>query len=368
MHISSTFNTSLLIIVVSFSALSVACSAETDQNSPSAIAQGNRPSQVPKPAQRSGPPRSLRNRTVTQTDGPPKLYPATVPPIAKNQVSTADEGEWRVLKSNGISEHNTGPFPNDGNPNTIREHTQTFRVPAHPQLASQITERGFDFGLAVNGVPFDPGAGEFYRGDPRLGWQYDALSGALDLGFDENHAHVQPTGKYHYHGLPTLLMKDLNVSANKHSPLVGWAADGFPIYALYGYKDGKTANSSIVEMTPSYRLKSGNRPGGEEPDGTYDGTFVRDYEYVAGAGSLDECNGRMTITPEFPEGTYAYFLTTDFPFVPRCFKGIPSQDFAKRGGPGGPDRPGPPGGRPGGPRPGSRPEPDGEPSALVFEE
>ncbi|MGD1918261.1 MAG: YHYH protein, partial [Pleurocapsa sp.] len=169
-------------------------------------------------------------------------------------------------------------------------------------------------------------------GDPRLGRKYDALSGARDLGFDENHAHVQPEGTYHYHGLPTLLLDDLGLSPAEHSPLVGWAADGFPIYAMYGYKDGKAADSEIVTMTSSYELKSGNRPGGEEPDGEYDGTFVRDYEYVEGAGSLVECNGRMTVAPDVPDGTYAYFLTADFPIVPRCFRGTPSQDFAKRGG------------------------------------
>ena len=51
-----------------------------------------------------------------------------------------------------------------------------------------------DFGIAVNGVPFDPGAAEFYLGDRQSGWQYEALSGAVPLGIDENYAHVQPTG------------------------------------------------------------------------------------------------------------------------------------------------------------------------------
>ncbi|MEO1005244.1 MAG: YHYH protein [Cyanobacteria bacterium J06638_38] len=285
---------------------------------------------MPRPKEWEGqPPHNVPYRDVTQIKDSLKLRPATVPPITESKISIATEGDWRILESNTISEHNTGEFPNNGNPNTISEQPHTYRVPANPQLASKITEGGWVFGLAINGVPFDPGAGEFYHGDPRLGWMYDALSGAIDLGFDENHAHVQPEGTYHYHGLPTLLLDDLKVSPEKHSPLVGWAADGFPIYALYGYENGKTADSEIVTMTSSYRLKTGDRPGGDEPDGTYDGTFVRDYEYIEGAGTLDECNGRMTVTPEFPDGTYAYFLTSDFPIVPRCFKGTPSQDFAK---------------------------------------
>ena len=304
-----------IILSLTFAMLPTACSSPTK-------------GQLPEPNEREEPPHQhLGYHEETQTDGSLTLRPATVPPITDSQVSMRVDGEWRILESNSISEHNTGEFPNDGNPNSISEQPHTLSVPANPQLASRITDGGWTFGLAVNGVPFDPGNNEAYHGDLR--WRYDALSGALDMGFDENHAHVQPTGTYHYHGLPTLLLSDLGLSAQKHSPLVGWAADGFPIYALYGYKNGDKASSEITEMTSSYQLKSGDRPGGDEPDGQYDGTFVRDYEYVAGKGTLDECNGRMTVTPDFPDGTYAYFLTSDFPIVPRCFKGTPSQDFAK---------------------------------------
>ncbi|MEM9312094.1 MAG: YHYH protein, partial [Pseudomonadota bacterium] len=69
-----------------------------------------------------------------------------------------------------------------------------------------------------------------------------------------------------------------------------------------------------------------------DPGGAYDGTFIRDYEFVAGLGNLDECNGRFVRTPDFPDGTYAYFLTQRWPVVPRCYKGTPSPDFARRGG------------------------------------
>ena len=78
----------------------------------------------------------------------------------------------------------------------------------------------------------------------------------------------------------------------------------------------------VSELTSSYQLKEGARPNGADgPGGTYDGTFVQDYEYVAGSGDLDECNGRITVTPDFPDGTYAYFLTDDWPVIPRCVKG-----------------------------------------------
>jgi hypothetical protein len=88
------------------------------------------------------------------------------------------------------------------------------------------------------------------------------------------------------------------------------------------------ANSGIIEISSSYRLRNGERPsGGNNPGGNFDGTFVADYEYVQEAGDLDECNGRTIRTPEFPDGTYAYFLTKSFPIIPRCYKGTPSTEF-----------------------------------------
>ena len=198
------------------------------------------------------------------------------------------------------------------------------RIPAAPVKTETVTHVKVP-GYALNGVSFDPGAGEFYKGDPSLGWQYEALSGAVTLGIDENHAHVQPSGKYHYHGLPTGLMERIDVDASEHSPQIGWAVDGFSIYALYGFKEFKV-DGGIHEMTSSYRLKSGKRlEGSNQPGGVYDGTFTADYEYVEGSGDLDECNGRVTITPDFPNRTYAYFLTQDYPVVPRCVMGTPDK-------------------------------------------
>jgi hypothetical protein len=197
------------------------------------------------------------------------------------------------------------------------------------------------FGIAVNGVSFDPGAAEWYLGDRRGGWQYEALSGAVPLGLDENHAHVQPSGAYHYHGLPTKLLADLNVGNASHSPIVGWAADGFPIYAIYGFANPRDERSAIRALKSSYRLKKGDRPGGPHaPGGKYDGTFVADYVFEKGSGDLDECNGRFGVTPDYPDGIYAYFLTNDWPVIPRNYRGTPSSDFQRRRRP--PPRPGQP--------------------------
>jgi len=59
----------------------------------------------------------------------------------------------------------------------------------------------------------------------------------------------------------------------------------------------------------------------------YSSLISSDYEYIEGFGDLDECNGREGVTPEFPEGTYYYVITNEFPGVPRCFVGTPSDDF-----------------------------------------
>lgn len=271
-------------------------------------------------------PPPAREHKVVQSEGVNTTIKANAAPITANHVKVSISGDTRILDANGIAEHLTGSFPNSGNPNAIAEQNYTFKIPANPQLADKTTPLGLhDFGLGVNGVPFDPFAAEWYLGNRKGGWQYEAMAGAVPLGLDENHAHVQPTGAYHYHALPTLLLERLGLGSDKHSPLVGWAADGFPIYALYGYAD---TDDEIIKNRSSYRLKTGDRPsGGNNPGGTYDGTFIADYKYQAGLGTLDECNGRQVRTPEFPQGTYAYFLTESFPIIPRCYKGTPSEDF-----------------------------------------
>lgn len=148
------------------------------------------------------------------------------------------------------------------------------------------------------------------------------LNGAIQLRPDAQFGHLQ-SDEYHYHGIPQGLLDNVGYSAAAHSPLIGYAADGFPIYAL-------TDSSGTV--TPSYQVKSGSRPGGDEaPGGTYDGTFHGDYEYVDGLGSLDECNGKTTSGPDGNGGTYtgyAYFLTSDYPVIPLCLKGVMSANMS----------------------------------------
>lgn len=258
-----------------------------------------------------------------------------------NVVAITIEGDERVIRSNGLPNHETGSFPNSGNPHAITEQSHVYRVALNPQVASTTTSvlgsnhrPAYQVGVAINGVPFDVTTAEFWRRDASLGWNIEAI-GTLNLGLDQNQAHVQPTGSYHYHGVPNGLIA--NQSALQHSTLYGYAADGFPIYILYGYTDANNASSTVKKMASSYRLKSGSRPS-DGPSGTYDGTYTQDYEYIQGLGDLDENNGRFGVTPDYPNGIYHYFITDTFPFHPRSFRGTPNSTF----------RLGPPAGKPAG--------------------
>jgi hypothetical protein len=257
-----------------------------------------------------------------------------------NQVISVISGNHRVIRANGWPDHAPGQFPNRGNPNAISPQSYTFRVTLQPQTnATPRDGRGAWFGVALNGVPFEPGTGEFWNGQRE--WNYEAKSGFINLGLDQNNAHVQPTGAYHYHGLPLGLMEKIGGDGKKML-LLGYAADGFPIYTSYGHGVATNASSPLKPMRSSWRLKSGERSGG--PGGKYDGRFTADYEYVPGSGDLDECNGRFGVTPEYPQGIYHYYITEEFPQLARQWRGTPDASFFKRGtGPGGVTRG--PGGR-----------------------
>lgn len=270
----------------------------------------------------------------------------------QSQVQIREEDGYRFIQSNGLPDHVTGRFPNRNNPNRIEAQTYQFRVPLFPQANRDATAVGMNlFGVALNGVPFDAAAAEFWRGDRR--WQYEALSGAVNLGLDDSNAHVQPNGAYHYHGLPTALVRRL--TRPDSMILIGYAADGFPVYAMFGHSDPLDPDSSLRKMKSGYRLRTGTRPDG--PGGAYDGSFVQDYEFAGDDNTLDECNGRFGVTPEFREGVYHYFVTDTFPFIPRQLKGTMDPSFRK-GPPNGQNGPPPGRGRrPPGPAPGFPPPP-----------
>ncbi len=130
---------------------------------------------------------------------------------------------------------------------------------------------------------------------------------------------------YGHVGNPKALRVALNDNINSlgaeptnkvHSPIIGFAYDGNPIYGPFGHEDPLNSSSSIVRMTSSY-VKNGSRLGGPSTTEYPLGTFNNDYAYTHKTGSLDENNGRFCITPDYPEGSYAYFLTIDSNQVPQ---------------------------------------------------
>lgn len=224
----------------------------------------------------------------------------------------------------------------------VSANQRTFYITANPDVATTITQVAntsftgnsgyiaYIFGIAKTGVPFDPVANEPWvntaNGAKNYEWNLEVLSANAGLVYDCNNAH--DPSRYHYHGSPLQYLSTIE-DGSAHSGLLGYAADGFPIYYKYGYQNTADSGSAIVALTSSYRIKEGCRPGNgiSAPDRAYDGTYVADYEYVEGLGDLDACNGRFAVTPEFPEGTYVYYITDEFPSVPRCFAGTPSDDF-----------------------------------------
>ncbi len=258
------------------------------------------------------------------------LEPCTVYPKYPSHVKFYVHGRYRYCDTNDIPDHKVGRFPDRGCPNAIRPHNLRFRMPLRPRLRSETTrvENWEFYGVALDGVVFDPGTAGFWHHQRGSIWNFAVLTGFGNLGLDQSHGHVQSDGMYHYHGLPTVLVHQLH-GWNKVT-LIGYAADGFPIYAPWGYSRANDANSEVKLLRSSYRLKEGNRPSPPAgPGGRYDGRYTGDFEYVEGYGDLDEANGRTGVTPEYPDGTYYYVVTEEFPFIGRLFRGRPDYSFRK---------------------------------------
>ena len=172
-----------------------------------------------------------------------------------SRYSWSSDGYDRILNGNGIPNHEVGTFPNNNNPNSISEQTVNKSFTLCPIIVS---ESGLEVGgpasviaYALNSVKFDPAtAGRCNdQGVCRLAqgqgnWNIEALGhDTFDFGDDMNHAHVQPNGAYHYHGIPELLVEFLG--DNQGMTIVGWASDGFPVYARYGYSNPDDSTNEI---------------------------------------------------------------------------------------------------------------------------
>jgi len=226
----------------------------------------------------------------------------------------------RIITSNAVPNHTTGTFPNPGNPNTISPQNINYKIPVTPKWSGE-PKWAREPGVALNGIKFQPETAERFVCETGEVYRIEAVQEPVAMGLDFNNAHVQPTGAYHYHGVPTELVKILDTG--KDLVQVGYAHDGFPIHY---------SKSGIYK--PSYQLAKDLRTGDacnyrnpsqkmtkKFQDTQPDGTFVSDWEYVDGLGQLDECNGIEV------NGQYTYFVTDEYPYVSRCLKG----EFSEKG-------------------------------------
>jgi hypothetical protein len=248
-----------------------------------------------------------------------------------NIASTANwvcGGGARSLTANGIPDHAIGTFPNPGNPNTPSTQSVSASMTLTPAIVNTAGTATMIIGYAYNGVKFDPGTAQTCttncanNGQTNTGsWNIEALGQVyFQFGVDSNNAHVQPGGAYHYHGVPVGILT-LAGNTGQKMTLAGFAMDGFPIYVRYGYTVATDASSPIKVIKSSYQLKSTLDAGRPATSVAGAGTFTQDYQYVAGLGDLDECNGRTGVTPEFPGGIYHYYITDTYPYIQRCLKG-----------------------------------------------
>lgn len=217
------------------------------------------------------------------------------------------------------------------NPNDPIAQNYTIRFPKTPtqQTGTKTTvPNGGGIGLAVNGVLiYGMRSADSYKsttntnttsGDGK--WHCDAWYNEKNSMDTSGNAHSDGSGKYHYHANPKSLY---TYPSAAHSPILGFAIDGYPIYGPYGYTTPTSSVSAIKKMVSSYQLRSISTrtayadgtltsPPGPTVSAQFAlGMYTEDYEYISASGDLDDLNGRYCVTPEYPSGTYAYFMTVD---------------------------------------------------------
>jgi YHYH protein len=273
------------------------------------------------------------------------------------------------VRSTGLAGYTMGPWQNGAFPNLPANQKLLYRLPRTNGVpATKSLTGGGQIGIFADGVEmfnswdafaWNGSAEVSAGGNTAYYWNRDAYvnEGAT---FDAGNAHQQNTGTYHYHANPPALRyllgdhvdynsatKTFTESTNtpvKHSPILGWVADGFPIYGPYGYSVSNDASSGIRRMISGYVIRNGaygtsnitangrstipqwavrlfgvasNLVAGPSVNTTYplgrymeDNDFLGDHAVAPGTNTfdLDEYNGRWCVTPEFPNGTYVYFV------------------------------------------------------------
>jgi hypothetical protein len=261
------------------------------------------------------------------------------------------------IATEGVPSYISGPFL-DGNPSFTTAQNVIYKLPLNPvQNTGTATSTPMgNIGVFINGVSiFDWKDGVSWNattnslcggpgnspcpGGPTATqpWNRDAIS-AEKAGFDCAKGHPA-MGNYHHHQNPSAFNLDLTVISNicdlyladglymvdstVHSPLIGFAYDGFPIYGAYAYAN-TNGTGALVRMKSSYSkrnitTRTTSPTGAAVTSGpvvstTYPiGYFREDYEFITSTASdhLDEHNGRFCVTPEYPNGIYCYFATVD---------------------------------------------------------
>ena len=253
------------------------------------------------------------------------------------------------VAATGIPAYITGPFL-DNNPSLATAQNKIFKFPLTPtqNTGTATATTGGNIGVFINGVAlFDYRDGVAWNnttsslcggpgntacpGGPMAtqAWNRDAIP-AERGGFDCSKAHPA-MGNYHHHQNPSAFNLDLMVlstvcstypsdglyviNPSVHSPLLGFAYDGFPIYGAYAYTN-TNGTGAIARMKSSYQLSTNTtRTNGPAVSTTYfNGYFREDYVYVSHPTDptyLDIHNGRFCVTPEYPNGIYCYFTTVD---------------------------------------------------------
>ncbi len=228
-------------------------------------------------------------------------------------VSCSDIASWIPV---GYDWPNNPWFPQD--------MAFTFKITLNPQhnTGAPVVPWFGHIGIWKNGVSiYNPMDAKTYQ-DSGVWYQNAVFFEHLDMEtMDSCLGHPNGLHEYHLHVHPKCLWDEEDSSS--HAPLLGFAFDGFPVYGSYTYVN-TNGTGAITKMTSSYRLRNiSDRT--TLPDGTilqpqyygpslatYPlGAYVQDYEYVPGLGTLDSLNGRFGVTPEYPSGTYAYFVTLD---------------------------------------------------------
>jgi hypothetical protein len=279
------------------------------------------------------------------------IYTPTIDADSANVQTVLYSGTSAYIRTKGVPGYITGPFL-DGNPSITTSQNAIFKFPLTPapNTGTPTATTGGNIGIFINGVAlFDYRDGVSWKnatgalaGGPLGGmgdgvWNRDAVL-AERSGFDCAKGHPA-MGNYHHHQNPSAFKLDLNVisticnlydadglyviDTTAHSPLIGFAYDGYPIYGAYGYKNAD-GTGGIVRMKSSFTLRSITTrttyydgtvvTPGPPVSSTYPlGLFREDYQFTPPAAPdyLDIHNGRFCVTPEYPSGTYAYFCTVD---------------------------------------------------------